>query len=83
MMFIFFYDKRFFTRLRDASTERRNKAKTPEPAIAAARDGAKVDAAKSKNLAAKNIHNVRLSPVITAHLRSILFLDIYCNELNY
>ena len=55
----------FFTRLRDASTERRNKGKTPEPNLAG-RDTAGqtkgLDTAKSK-LGVKNTNNVRISPV--------------------
>ena len=60
-MMIEYKSLRFFSRLRDASTERRNKAKTPEPGQAV--PASKSETSKSKNVAAKNANNVRLSPV--------------------
>lgn len=57
---------RFFSRLRDASAERRNKGKTPEPGLAGRDVPAPTKTAETTKtkLGVKN-SNVRISPVGT------------------
>lgn len=62
-LIVLFFPISFFTRLRDASTERRNKAKTPEPGIASRDAPQKPETSRTKNVASKNVNNVRLAPV--------------------